>query len=175
MYAFTGHKWVLVPEGMGALYVRPGLEITSPNVGFLSLPNPTDFDLEGEYELRPNARSFEASTISPLLCAGFAAAAEAVSERGGSGFEGIRSRAEYLMDLLAEMPRVEILSPRPAHSGLVTFRVRDVEPGDAVERLLGERLVLRYLPSPNPGVRASTHLFNSFEELEKLALAVSTL
>jgi L-cysteine/cystine lyase len=175
MYAFTGHKWVLGPEGMGTLYVRPGLEVTSPNVGFASLPSPADFDLEGDYELRPDARRFEASTMSPLLCAGFAAAAGTVLERGEPGFEGIRSRAEYLTDLLAQMPRVEILSPMPAQSGLVTFRVRGVKPKNAAERLLEEHLVVRYLPEPNPGVRASTHLFNSEDELARLAAEVAKL
>ena len=175
MYAFTGHKWVLGPEGMGALYVRPGLQVTSPNVGFASLPNPTDFEIEGDYELRSDARRFEASTMNPGLCAGFAAAAEAVLERGNPGFEVIRSRAEYLMDLLAELPNVETLSPRPAQSGLVAFRVRGVEPKDAVERLLEESFVVRYLPAPNPGVRASTHLFNTEDELGRLAAAVARL
>ena len=41
MYAFTGHKWILGPEGMGALYVRPGLDVFSTNVGFFSLPTPS--------------------------------------------------------------------------------------------------------------------------------------
>src|ERR671932_359693 len=44
MYAFTGHKWVLGPEGAGALYVRPGLPVHSPNVGFMSIQDPADFD-----------------------------------------------------------------------------------------------------------------------------------
>src|ERR687893_1784511 len=52
MYAFTGHKWLLGPEGMGAFYVRPGLPVFSPNVGLWSLKDPTDFDIEGGYELR---------------------------------------------------------------------------------------------------------------------------
>nr|MDQ3603746.1 aminotransferase class V-fold PLP-dependent enzyme [Actinomycetota bacterium] len=64
MYAFTGHKWVLGPEGIGAFYVRPGLPLYSPNVGFLSLPAPADFDIDGDYELRSDARRFEASTMN---------------------------------------------------------------------------------------------------------------
>jgi len=56
MYAFTGHKWVLGPEGIGAFYVRPGLPVHSPNVGYLSLPSPADFDAGGDYGLRPDAR-----------------------------------------------------------------------------------------------------------------------
>ena len=65
MYAFTGHKWVLGPEGIGAFYVRPGLPVHSPNVGFMSLLDPSDFDIEGGYTLRSDARRFEASTMSP--------------------------------------------------------------------------------------------------------------
>jgi len=175
MYAFTGHKWVLGPEGMGAFYVRAGLPVYSPNVGFLSLKDPSDFDIEGDYELRSDVRRFEASTMSPALAGGFAAAAEAVYVRGGAGFEEIRHRADLLMGLLSELPRVTICSPRPARSGLVSFEVEGVATKVAVELLLGQGFILRYLPGPNPYVRASTHLFNTQDELEALAEAVHGL
>jgi selenocysteine lyase/cysteine desulfurase len=175
MYAFTGHKWVLGPEGMGAFYVRPGLPVYSTNVGFMSLTAPTDFDAGGDYELRSDARRFEASTMNPSLADGFAAAAEAASERGESGFDSIRHRANFLMDLLVGLPRVILHSPRPAHSGLVSFEVDGVAANDAAERLLEQGFILRYIPGPNSYIRASTHLFNSEEELEVLAEAVQVL
>jgi L-cysteine/cystine lyase len=175
MYAFTGHKWVLGPEGMGAFYVRTGLPVHSPNVGFMSLPSPADFDANGDYELRDDARRFEASTMSPALAGGFSAAAEAVHERGSAGFGEIRRRADFLMDLLSELPRVTIRSPRSAHSGLVSFEVEGVAASDAAERLLEQRFILRYIPGPKPYVRASTHLFNTEAELEALAIAVRGL
>jgi selenocysteine lyase/cysteine desulfurase len=175
MYAFTGHKWVLGPEGMGAFYVRPGCDVPSANVGFISLPDPSAFDAGGGYELRADARRFEASTMSPALAAGFAAAAEAAHERGEAGFEGIRHRADLLMGLLSEMPRLSLRSPRPAQSGLVSFEVEGVAAKEVAERLLEKRFVLRYLPEPNSYVRASTHLFNTEEEIEGLAKAVARL
>ena len=175
MYAFTGHKWVLGPEGIGAFYVRPGLQVYSPNVGIMSLNDPSDFDNEGGYGLRSDARRFEASTMSPALAGGLAAAADAVYERGGAWFEEIRHRADFLIDLLSELPRVTIRSPRPARSGLVSFEVEGVAAEDAVERLLEQGFILRYLPAPNSYVRASTHLFNTDEELEALAKAVRAL
>jgi L-cysteine/cystine lyase len=175
MYAFTGHKWVLGPEGMGALYVRPGLPVHSPNVGFMSLPSPADFDAHGNYELRPDARRFEASTMSPALAGGFAAAAEAVHERGSDGFAEIRRRAGLLTNLLSELARVAVLSPRPARSGLVSFEVEGVAASDAVESLLEQKFILRYVPGPSTYVRASTHLFNTDEELGALAEAVRRL
>jgi selenocysteine lyase/cysteine desulfurase len=175
MYAFTGHKWMLGPEGMGAFCVRPGLPVDSPNVGFLSLPAPEDFDVEGDYKLRSGARRFEASTMSPALAGGFAAAAEAVYERGEPGFDAIRHRAGLLLDLLSGLPRVTLRSPRPAQSGLVSFEVDGVEAKEAAERLLEQRFILRYIPGPNSYVRASTHLFNTAGELEALAEAVRRL
>ncbi len=175
MYAFTGHKWVLGPEGMGGFYVRPGLPVYSPNVGFLSLPSPADFDASGDYQLRQDARRFEASTTSPALAAGFAAAAEAVQERGEAGFAAIKRRADLLMGLLSELPRVTIRSPRPAQSGLVSFEIEGVAAKEAAERLLKEKFVLRFIPDPNSYVRASTHLFNTDEELEALAKAIGRM
>jgi selenocysteine lyase/cysteine desulfurase len=175
MYAFTGHKWVLGPEGMGAFYLRPGLPVNSPNVGHMSLQNPADFDANGDYGLRPDARRFEASTMSPALAAGFAAAATAVYELGGAGFGEIRHRADLLANLLAEHPRVTIRSSTPVQSGLVSFEVEGVAPGEVVERLLEQRFVLRYVPRPSTHVRASTHLFNTEDELEALAKAIGRL
>jgi L-cysteine/cystine lyase len=175
MYAFTGHKWVLGPEGMGAFYVRPGCEIPSSNVGFISLIDPSAFDANGSYELRKDARRFEASTMSPALAGGFAVAAEAVHERRAAGFEGIRRRAGLLLDLLSELPQVTLRSPRPARSGLVSFEVEGVTAKEVAEHLLRRRFVVRFLPEPRPHVRASTHLFNTEEEIEALAKIVSRL
>jgi L-cysteine/cystine lyase len=175
MYAFTGHKWVLGPEGMGVFYVRPGCDVPSTNVGFISLPEPSNFDIHGSYELRADARRFEASTMSPVLAAGFAAAAEAVYERGEAGFKEIRHRADLLMQRLSEIPHFTPRSPRPAQSGLVSFEVEGVSAKEAAERLLENRYIVRYLPEPNSFVRASTHTFNTEEEIEGLAKAVGAL
>ena len=125
--------------------------------------------------MRADARRFEASTGSPALCAGFAAAADAVHERGEAGFEGIRRRAELLLNLLSGIPRVTLRSPRPAASGLVSFEVEGLAAREVAERLLERRFVLRNIPGARPYVRTSTHLFNSEEELESLARAVDAL
>jgi len=175
MYAFTGHKWMLGPEGMGALYVRPDFDAPGANTGYLSLEDPKSFDAEGGYKLHSGARRFEASTMSPALAAGFAAAAEAAYERGEASFEGIRQRADLLTDLLSGLPRITLRSPWPAQSGLVSFEIANVAAKEAAERLLERRFVVRYIPDPNPYVRASTHLFNTEEELEVLTKAVGEI
>ena len=175
MYAFTGHKWVLGPEGMGALFVSPDCRTHSPNLGFASLANPADFDPEGDYELYKGARRFEASTMSPAVAGGFAEAAESVVGRGEEGYAEIHRRANHLMELLSENPRITLRTPRPAQTGLVSFEIEDVPAKEAAERLLEEHLVVRYLPKPNHYVRASVHLFNTEEELKTLVQAIEEL
>ncbi|MGI9049633.1 MAG: aminotransferase class V-fold PLP-dependent enzyme [Rubrobacteraceae bacterium] len=175
MYAFTGHKWLMGPEGMGAFYVRPGCNSYSTNVGYAALAEGATFDSKGNYELDNGARRFEASTMSAALAGGFAAAAGAAHERGAAGPEEIRRLADYLMDLLSEVPRLTLRSPRPARSGLVSFEAEGVVPKDAVGRLLEQKFVVRFIPDPQPYIRVSVHLFNTEEELEALTEAVRKL
>jgi L-cysteine/cystine lyase len=177
MYAFTGHKWVLGPEGMGGLYVRPGCEVGSTSLGYASLSDPTEFRPEGNYweHVYEGARRFEASTMSPALAAGFAQAVDAAHERGAEGFAGIQHRADLLASLLEELPRVMLRSPRPPRSGLVSFEISGIAAKEAAEKLLAKKFVVRFIPQPYPYVRASTHLFNTEEELETLVEAVSKL
>ncbi len=113
--------------------------------------------------------------MSAALAGGFAAAADATRERGDGGFQEIRRLADRLMDQLSGLPRVHLRSPRPAQSGLVSFEIDGVAAREAAERLLEQRFVLRYVPARVPYVRASTHLFNTEEELEALTEAVERL
>ncbi len=175
IYAFTGHKWLLGPEGIGAMYVRPGCRAYSTNLGYASLSDSATFDYAGHYKLREGARRFEASTISAALAGGFAAAAEAACERGDAGYKEIRRRADLLTELLSELPRVKLRSPQPAKCGLVSFEIEGMPAKEVVARLLEKRFVLRFIPDPYPYVRASIHLFNTDEELEALARVVGGL
>lgn len=175
MYAITGHKWLLGPEGMGALYVRPECRVHSPNLGYLSVADPKSFDPQGDYELHTGARRFESSTMSPALAGGFVNALESAAERGDAGLQEIHRRADRLMDLLSENPRITLRTPRPARTGLVSFEIEGVPAKEAAERLLEQRFVVRFVPEPNHYVRASIHLFNTEEELEALARTVAKL
>lgn len=175
LYAVTGHKWLLGPEGMGALYVRPGVEAHTTNLGFATLSDPAAFDPSSGGPYWSGARRFEGSTINPALAAGLAAAANAANLRGPEQYDEIQSRADYLTRRLAALTDINIHSPRPAESGLVAFSVRGMESTQVVSELLQQDFVLRYVPQPYLYVRASTHLFNTTAELDALVNAVSRL
>ncbi|MGI8649886.1 MAG: aminotransferase class V-fold PLP-dependent enzyme [Rubrobacter sp.] len=175
LYAFTGHKWLLGPEGAGGFYVRPDCDLKSTNLGYASVADPASFDFHGDYDLKSGAGRFEASTASPALAGGLAAAANALADRREATFREIQRKAELLMDLLAENPKVTLRSPRPARTGLVSFEVEGMDAKEAVAKLLERRFVLRFLPEPTHYLRASTHLFVTDGELEALARAVSEL
>jgi L-cysteine/cystine lyase len=113
--------------------------------------------------------------MSPAVAGGFAAAAEAVSERGEEGYAEIRRHADLLMDLLSETPRITLRTPRPARNGLVSFEIEGVSAKEAAERLLEQRFVVRFIPEPNHYVRASVHLFNTEDELQALAEEIRRL
>ncbi|AHY45786.1 Selenocysteine lyase [Rubrobacter radiotolerans] len=175
LYAFTGHKWLLGPEGAGALYVCPECDLPSTSLGYASVADPQSFDVYGDYALKAGAGRFEASTMSPALAGGLAAAANAARERGEAGFAEIRRKANLLMDLLSRDSRITLRSPRPAECGLVSFEVEGLAAKEVVARLLERRFVLRFLPEPAGYVRASTHLFVADAELEALARALAEL
>lgn len=176
MYAFTGHKWLLGPEGMGALYVRLDYTGHSTSAGFASLADPAAFTpLDRENTLFEGARRFEASTISPAIAAGFEQAANDAAERGEEGAREIRRLAGLLAERLAELPRVKVISPMPASNGLVSFSIEGIEPGEAVQRLFQRGFILRSIPAPHSHLRASAHLFNTEAELESLTEAVAAL
>jgi selenocysteine lyase/cysteine desulfurase len=113
--------------------------------------------------------------MNPAVAGGFAEAAEAVVWRGEEGYEEIHRRADHLMGLLSENPRITFRTPRPAQTGLVSFEIEGVSAKEAAERLLEKHLVVRFIPKPNHYVRASVHLFNTEEELEALVNAVGEL
>ena len=46
---------------------------------------------------------------------------------------------------------------------------------EAAKKLLVQKFVVRFIPEPYHYIRASTHLFNTEEELEALAEAASKL
>ena len=115
-----------------------------------------------DYELRPGARQLEIGTTSP---APHAAATTAMDTIEDIGLDTVQSRIERLTDRLKDGLGDRLLSPREYESGLVTFAADD--PEALVTRLDEAGVVIRSLPSPD-AVRASVHVFNTADDIDRL-------
>lgn len=175
-YAVPGQKWLLGPEGTGALFVRRrALDRLNPTrIGWSSL---ADFDPEAQtLAYHPDARRFEGGTVHAPAFAGLA---KAVGILQNVGLEAVFAQAVRLAGLarerLAALPHVHILSPAATPSGLLTFTVAGTDPDQCVRRLWQEhRVIVRSIP-PLGALRASFHAFNTEEDVEALVRGVALL
>ncbi|MFS8571496.1 MAG: aminotransferase class V-fold PLP-dependent enzyme [Clostridia bacterium] len=175
-YALPGQKWLLGPEGTGALYVAPeALDVLAPSrVGWASLSS--EGDGLNLIQLHRDARRFETGTVDAPA---FAALAESIRILESLGWEAIFTRARALARRaaqgLAALPGVRILTPRHADSGLLTFAVEGLDPERVVKELWEKRrIVIRSIPKPR-ALRASFHAFNNEGDVEALVAAVDQM
>ena len=177
-YSMAGHKWLLGPDGAGALYVRrdliPQLEPTFvAGRSALHPEDPYGFELN-----RDSMDKFLLASTSVALQAGLL---EAIGFVQAVGLEEIEGRdldlAAAVKEALLQLPGVKVLSPldRGTSSGLVSFSVDGITPEDTVSRLWeNHRIVCRPVGFP-PGVRVSLHFFNTEDEVGQLVEAVKEL
>ena len=167
-YAIPSQKWLLGPDGVGALYIREDMipKVEPMKVAGRALLSRDD---AGNFEVNNSSMDkFLLTTRSMPLCAGFAEAVRFVSDIGIPEVEArALALARQLKAGLSEIPGVTVVSPTrdDISCGLTAFRVEGVEPDDAVTRLWDEhRIVIRQVRELSC-MRASTHFFNTEEEL----------
>jgi len=156
--AAPAHKWLLGPWGVGFLYVAEDAPADAQTrVGYKGAVEPNE-----SATLRGDARKFEVSTASPALLAGARAAVETLEA------VGLRNTEEHVGRLIQRLE--EGLEDRHISTGggLVCFS--DPSPEETVERLKREGVVIRSLPKGD--LRASLHVFNTREDIERLLEAL---
>ncbi|MBM2826305.1 MAG: Aminotran 5 protein [Dehalococcoidia bacterium] len=177
-YAMPAHKWLLGPDGVGALYIRREL-IPQVEPSKMAGGAATSYDTTGNFEPRVDeVRKYELTTSSTPLLAGAAAAVEFLEEAGMAAVEArILELSARLRRSLLPVPGLTLTSPLGGElaSGLVSFALSGQEPRSLVEALWNRyKIVARSVNEP-PGVRFSVHFFNTEEELDKTAQAVKDL
>ena len=138
-YALPAQKWLLGPEGMGALWVAAAaLERVRPTfAGYFS------YDMlnhGADYRLFPDARRLESGTLHQPAVLGFGRSLGWLAMY--VGLEWIYERTARLTrrtaDALAAIPGVHLVTPRDRMASLITFRI-DGWPGETVLDELGRR------------------------------------
>ena len=175
-YAVPAQKWLLGPEGMGALVVdRAAIERLTPALGgWYSFERS---DSTGDAVWWTDARRFEASGYHRPSVVGMARSIGWLSMYVGLDFVHRRgaAMAAAAATRLAAIRGVTVLTPLDRMATLVTFRIGGW-PAQAALDELGSRTfaIARTIPSLD-AVRISLGFFTSDDELDRFAGAVELL
>src|SRR6267142_2511086 len=167
------HKWLLTPEGVGLLYLsdRARERIQPTLVGWTSVPNPEDYQ-NFEQGWNRGTLPWETGTGPAALFYGLEASLNLLTE---TGIANIQSYLETLTDHLCEKLRntdYQVVSSRRSGeksqivcirhtAGLTSMDVySQLKKRDIITAPRGDRL------------RISPHLYNSFEEIDELVIAL---
>ena len=167
-----GHKWMLGPEGLALLWVRPEWRerLALFQYGWHMTREAGDFDAT-EWQPADDARRFECGSPNLLGAHGLDASLSLLEEVGiESVADAVLVRSGHLVARIAARPELELLSdPRPRRrSGIVTFRHRGIDNATVHRRLMDAGVVCA---ARGGGVRFSPHFYTPIEQLDA-ALAV---
>ncbi len=181
-YASSSHKWMLAPKGSGLLYIREEVQERIKPVMFHDYTGKTNNDFR-VYGAPSGTRN-----VPQILGHGVA-----MDFHNAIGRERIEARCRSLSRLvrerLREIPALTLLTPEQEElsSGVVTFALDPAKGnrGELLKRFWDEHSIIlksaqgtyAYVPADhvagphanyNP-IRVSTHIFNSEDEVEKMA------
>lgn len=183
--AFTGHKSLLGPCGIGGLVLDPGLEIASTRFGG------TGVDSKSLVHTQTFPHRLEAGTLNFLGIIGLSAGVDYILNEG---IEAIHGREmvllEKLYEGLSQLDRVQIYGPgnRSSHVALMTVNVKGIAPEDVGMILDGDfniavRAGLHCAPLlhealgtyPQGAVRFSLGPFNTAEDIARTLEAMTVI
>jgi cysteine desulfurase/selenocysteine lyase len=170
------HKWLLAPEGLALFWSRPEareqLEVTEP--GWRMYADPFNFE-RADWTPPAGARRFEPGTLNSAGIHCLNAALGTLLECGmGTVGEALLDRTGWMIDRLAALPRVEVVTPvsRARRAGIVSFRAA----GLSAEKLVAA-LALQDIHAAVRGslVRLSPHFYTPMEQLEEAGNAIEAM
>lgn len=175
-YAISGQKWMLGPEGTGALVVRRDVvgAVLPPVGGFFAASRPYSV---GRAALWSDARRFETAGFHKPSIVGLARSAGWLSMYVGLPWAQARSAglARTAADRLAATPGIELVTPRDRMATLVSFRVAGWTAEEVVDALARRVFAItRSLPGLD-AVRLSVAWFTTEGELGRVLDEVELL
>lgn len=170
-YAFSGHKYIMAPQGTGGCYIRRDrIEWVKPS--WIGSHSQKDFDLVGGLTLLDEAKRFEFGTRNLADQGGFAKALDIWQEIGWDNvFAAIEAYTDKLKAALQQVPGLLLETPLPyaRSSGIVTLSLPGFTSMGIYQSLLEhERVLVSPLEKDTAMIRVSTHVFNTAEEIERL-------
>jgi selenocysteine lyase/cysteine desulfurase len=170
---------MLGPKETGLLYVRKDM-LDVVQAKFIGAYSDNGFDLvKGTLTLHPTAQRYEHGTVSVPIRVGLGAAIRFL-ERIGMEIIWRRDRdlSTRLFDGLKAISYVQVLSPvhPDERSALITFKHEKLSFGAVQEHLNSRNLRTRGVGEGGVnGIRISTHIYNTYDEVERVLEAVRTV
>jgi L-cysteine/cystine lyase len=168
MYAVPGQKWLLGPEGMGALWVQRDY-IERARMAYAGHFAFKAYDSRGSATPFADARRFEASPFHRPSVVGLARSIGWLTMFVGLDYVYRRGSemAHYAADRLDEIEGVTLLTPRDRMANLVSFRIAGWPAQAALDELAARTFAIaRTLPLVD-ALRISPGFWTSPDELDR--------
>ncbi|WP_338462042.1 aminotransferase class V-fold PLP-dependent enzyme [Synechococcus elongatus IITB7] len=175
-YAFTGHKWLCGPEGVGGLYSQPEArsQLLPTWLGWRGVEkNAQGWPIRS----KSDGRRYEIATSAYPLYAGLSAAIAQQADYGTAEerYDRACQLAQLLWRSLKPLPNVHCLATAPPQAGLVSFQIDSPQsPFKIVSQLETQGLQIRSLVGPDC-LRACCHYLTLEAEVESLVSAIAQL
>jgi len=176
-YAFSGHKYIMAPQGTGGFYVRRD-RIPWIQPSWIGSHSQKDFDLVGGLTLLDEAKRFEFGTRNLADQAGWGKALDCWEEIGWEKvFAYIRNYTDRAKAALQTVPGLTLHTPLPydRSSGIVTFSLDGFTSAEIQEHLTQQKVLVAPLELDGTMIRVSTHVFNNEEDLDRLVAGLRRL
>jgi L-cysteine/cystine lyase len=176
MYSIPAQKWLLGPEGLGALWVKREL-LREARSTFASYFTFATVDSRGGRTLAEDARRFNAVGFHRPSIVGMARAIGWLTMFVGLDFVFRRGAemAHYAADRLAVIDGVTLLTPRDRMAGLISFRISGWEIQPALDELQARTFAIaRTLPLVD-ALRISVGFWTTSDELDRFLDGVRLL
>lgn len=163
-----GHKWMLGPEGLALFYSTPAArdQLQLNEYGWHMVKHRGKYD-RLEWEVVENAQRFECGSPNMLGTYALNASLSLLEEIGMAEVERqLTSRIDYLLDGLASIADVSVISPIENHrrAGIITFRHKYISAPKLYQSLIDNNIICAHRGG---GVRFSPHFYTPFEKLDK--------
>ncbi len=170
----SSYKWLLATHGLGVVYMAPALRaaLPEPTAGWYSVEKLFTPDRFERYTPKASAGRLQAGMPNfPALYAMNASVRYLLGKNVAAIDAGLRPLMARLREGIASCGFVPLTPEDPAFaSGIVSFAA---EEGEAVSAALAEQGVITW--GGDGRVRASVHLYNTAEDIERLIQALGSL
>ena len=174
-YAFTGHKWLCGPAGVGGLYVSKEA-FNELNPTFIGWRGIKMGDKGKPVAPKQDGTKYEVATSAYPEYEGLRSAIALHQSWGTSQerYQRICELSKYLWTQLQTIEPVTCLKKTPPEAGLVSFTVAGVKHADLVNALEKQDFLVRTIADPDC-IRACVHYLTLTEECDRLIAALRSI